>query len=241
MSLGEYAMTARAVFLTFIALAAPAHAQTGDQDQPVYQYGTPAAGLGVYADTGHQVGVAIVSGDSGNRAQFAATKAQAWLDHGMADSLAAESTNDPASLSLIRRDGTCTLRLSQKDHADNTITVPCLELPAFADGMRRASGQQRVYFDFQVEKQAGMMPGNPTPKYPESLRRAMVSGQVLAQFVVDTNGLAELSTFKVLKSTNPQFDDAVWRVLPDMRFTPARIGGHKVKQLVQEPFSFAIH
>jgi protein TonB len=96
------------------------------------------------------------------------------------------------------------------------------------------------YFDFQVEKQAGTVPGSPTPVYPEMLRSAGIEGEVLAQFVVDTNGRADMSTFKVLKSTQDAFTDEVKRALPKMRFYPAEIGGHKVKQLVQEPFSFAI-
>lgn len=94
------------------------------------------------------------------------------------------------------------------------------------------------YFDFQVEKQAGSVPGSPTPEYPEMLKSAGVEGQVLAQFVVDTSGRADISSFKVLKSDHESFTDAVKRALPRMRFYPAEIGGHKVKQLVQEPFVF---
>jgi protein TonB len=62
----------------------------------------------------------------------------------------------------------------------------------------------------------------------------------LVQYVVDTTGLAVMSTFKVLKATDPAFADAVQTTLPFMRFAPATIGGHRVKQLVQEPFDFAI-
>jgi protein TonB len=32
----------------------------------------------------------------------------------------------------------------------------------------------------------------------------------------------------------------VKQALPAMRFVPAEVGGKKVKQLVQQPFSFAI-
>ena len=37
------------------------------------------------------------------------------------------------------------------------------------------------------------------------LRSANVEGEVLAQFVVDTTGRADMSTFKVLKSTHELF------------------------------------
>jgi periplasmic protein TonB len=96
------------------------------------------------------------------------------------------------------------------------------------------------YFDFQVEKQAGEVPGTPSPKYPEVLRSAGVDGQVLAQFVIDTTGRAEASTFKVIQSTNDAFTSSVKEALPKMRFYPAEVGGHKVKELVQLPFAFNI-
>ena len=94
------------------------------------------------------------------------------------------------------------------------------------------------YFDFQVEKQAGPVPGSPTPEYPEMLRSANIEGEVLAQFVVDTSGKVDMPTFKVLKSTNDAFTDAVKRALPRMKFFPAEIGGRKVKELVQQPYAF---
>ncbi len=49
-----------------------------------------------------------------------------------------------------------------------------------------------------------------------------------------------LDTFKVLKSTHDLFTQSVRTVLPNMRFSPAEIGGRKVKQLVQMPFPFSI-
>jgi len=96
----------------------------------------------------------------------------------------------------------------------------------------------QTYFEFQVEKQVSVMPNNVRPRYPDMLRTANVEGEVLAQFVVDTTGLADMSQFKVLKSTHDMFTSSVRSVLPQMRFYPAEVGGHKVKQLVQMPFQF---
>jgi protein TonB len=58
--------------------------------------------------------------------------------------------------------------------------------------------------------------------------------------VVDTSGRADMNTFKVLKSTNDLFSAAVRSALPRMKFFPAEVGGHKVRQLVQQPFTFNI-
>ncbi|MEP6492811.1 MAG: TonB family protein [bacterium] len=96
----------------------------------------------------------------------------------------------------------------------------------------------QTYFEFQVEKQVSPYPGNTAPRYPDMLRSANVEGEVLAQFVVDTTGRAEMSTFKVLKSTHDLFTNAVRSSLPNMKFYPAEVGGRKVKQLVQMPFQF---
>jgi periplasmic protein TonB len=98
----------------------------------------------------------------------------------------------------------------------------------------------QTYFEFQVEKQVSPLPGNPAPRYPDMLRSANVEGEVLAQFVVDTTGKADMREFKVLKSTHDLFTNAVKAALPNMKFYPAEVGGKKVKQLVQMPFQFSL-
>jgi protein TonB len=97
------------------------------------------------------------------------------------------------------------------------------------------------YFEFQVEKQVAALPDNPRPRYPDMLRSANVEGEVLAQFVVDTSGRAEMNTFKVLKSSHDLFTNSVKSALANMRFYPAEVGGRKVKQLVQMPFVFGLN
>ena len=97
------------------------------------------------------------------------------------------------------------------------------------------------YFEFQVEKQVAATPGNAAPRYPDMLRSANVEGEVLAQFVVDTTGRAEMNTFKVLKSSHDLFTNSVKSALANMKFYPAEVGGRKVKQLVQMPFVFSLN
>ena len=96
------------------------------------------------------------------------------------------------------------------------------------------------YFEFQVEKPVVPAPGSAQPRYPDMLRQAGVEGEVLAQFVVDTTGRAEPGSLKILKSSHDMFVQSVKNALPQMRFIPAEVGGRKVKQLVQQPFSFSI-
>lgn len=97
-----------------------------------------------------------------------------------------------------------------------------------------------VYFDFQVDRPVNPIPGSGSPRYPAALRSAGVSGEVLAQFVVGTDGRVDVSTFKAVRSTDAQFTQAILDALPSMRFTPAQVGDAAVKQLVQQPFVFQI-
>ena len=80
----------------------------------------------------------------------------------------------------------------------------------------------------------------PQPLYPETLLFTGVTGQVLAEFVVDTLGHVELDTFGVIASTNPKFTQAVQRALPEWAYAPAMLGGKRVRQLVQQPFTFVV-
>jgi hypothetical protein len=62
---------------------------------------------------------------------------------------------------------------------------------------------------------------------------------VLVQFVVDTSGLPDMRTFRVLQSSSPFFSAAVREALPGLRFVPARLEGRRGRQIVQQPVTFA--
>ena len=98
----------------------------------------------------------------------------------------------------------------------------------------------QTYFEFQVEKPAEMLQESPRPKYPSVLESSGIAGEVQAQFVVRSDGKADMDTFIVLKSSNELFTQAVKNNLPRMKFSPAMIGGKPVNQLVQQSFQFAV-
>ncbi|HUO51347.1 MAG TPA: energy transducer TonB [Gemmatimonadaceae bacterium] len=107
-------------------------------------------------------------------------------------------------------------------------------------GVEGGTPTDQPLFEFQVEKPVLAKDGNPQPKYPSMLESAQIEGEVLVQFVVDTLGKADMSTFKVLQTKNELFVSEIRRVLPFYRFYPAEAGGHKVKQYVQLPFVFGV-
>ena len=99
----------------------------------------------------------------------------------------------------------------------------------------------KVYTPDQVDVPARSdSMSRPQPLYPEPLLFTGVTGQVLAEFVVDTLGHIEMDTFGVIASTNPKFTQAVQRALPDWAYAPAMLGGKRVRQLVQQPFTFVV-
>ncbi len=97
-----------------------------------------------------------------------------------------------------------------------------------------------VYFAYQVDKAAKEIPGMVAPHYPDSLEAVKLGGEVVAAFVVDTLGVADPNSLKILRSTHPLFSAAVRDVLPRLRYVPAVKDGVKVRQLVQQPFVFNV-
>ena len=63
------------------------------------------------------------------------------------------------------------------------------------------SRDQTTYLDFQVEQPAKVKTVK-TPVYPDHLRASQVEGRVLVQFVVDERGRPDMSSFKVIKSSD---------------------------------------
>jgi TonB family protein len=95
-----------------------------------------------------------------------------------------------------------------------------------------------TFFEFQVDTPVVLREGM-KPRYPAALKKAGISGEVWAQFVVDTTGRVDMRTFKALKSSGLEFTAAVKAVLPTWRLDPAIRQGKKVKQVVQQSFVFS--
>jgi TonB family protein len=81
----------------------------------------------------------------------------------------------------------------------------------------------------------------PAPAYPPWLRVAGIQGQVIVTAVVDTLGLAENGSVRIVRSDNPGFDAAALATVRAARFRPARIYGRAVRVLVQLPVVFRLN
>jgi TonB family protein len=111
--------------------------------------------------------------------------------------------------------------------------------PKSAPQPQRVTDKQ-TYFEFQVENPAQPLPNNVPPRYPHELQLSNIEGSVSAQIVIDTTGLPMMETFHVASSTDTRFNAPVHDALAQWRFTPADVGGKKVKQLLQLPFNFTL-
>ena len=123
----------------------------------------------------------------------------------------------------------------------SVIVVALVLAPAArAQSAATSNAAEQTFFDFQVDQTVRVKTVH-APVYPDRLRAANVDGQVLVQFVVDEHGMAQMNTFKVLKSTDNELTESVKRAISETSYFPAETGGRKVKQLVQQPFKFSTH
>ena len=96
-----------------------------------------------------------------------------------------------------------------------------------------------VYTSDQVDSPARLTSGSATPVYPDSLWRAGASGRVVAEFVVDSAGLIEPESVRIVSATQPAFTSAVTAALGEAVFQPAVLDGKPVRQIVLLPFVFS--
>jgi len=101
-------------------------------------------------------------------------------------------------------------------------------------------GTDSVFTIVDVDTAAARLPESAAPKYPAEMLEQKIQGSVLVQFVVDTTGLADVTSFRVILASRSEFVQSVKDALPGMRFAAARIGAEKVRQLVELPFTFHI-
>ena len=78
------------------------------------------------------------------------------------------------------------------------------------------------------------------PSYPKELMEKGIEGFAAMRFVVDSTGKIDLGTVQTLETTNSGFVAAVREAMPGMRFRPAKMGDHPVRQLAEQLFKFQI-
>lgn len=77
------------------------------------------------------------------------------------------------------------------------------------------------------------------PQYPFEMRRAGINGEVVVEFIVDTNGNVR-NAFAV-RSTQRDFEQAAVQAVSKWTFRPGRKGGRAVNTRMQVPIVFTLN
>jgi hypothetical protein len=159
------------------------------------------------------------------------------------------------SFETVRGQGGATMIWPDGSKADSMIFRLSLERMYSDQRDYVPPGERRLkftafYLPMPVETPAIPLPNQAPPVYPQTNDRERVAGTVLMQLVVDTSGRAIPSTIRDLwpAGTPPltgydgmyykQFVYSVTRWEKQLKFTPARVGGCVVNQLIQQPLIF---
>lgn len=114
-------------------------------------------------------------------------------------------------------------------------------LQARLDSMEAAArATPGTLFEFEAQRPVRPLGPQPALRYPEALRAAGVEGRVMARFEVDTVGLVDTATFRVVGEAEPAFVQAVREILAALRYRPAENKGRRVRQVVVQRFEFAL-
>ena len=105
---------------------------------------------------------------------------------------------------------------------------------------RQFASYDTVFTIAEVDSAVAVDPTSAAPAYPPALQKLGIEGSVVVRYVVDSFGKADLSTLTVVRSSRIEFAVAVREALPNMRFSPAKMGPKAVPQLVEQPFNFRI-
>jgi TonB family protein len=80
----------------------------------------------------------------------------------------------------------------------------------------------------------------PPLAYPAALHAAGVEGTVVIEGIVDTLGLVDPATVRIVSASESGFEDAARRMFVASLFEPARDAGRPVRALIRMPLAFVI-
>lgn len=77
------------------------------------------------------------------------------------------------------------------------------------------------------------------PQYPFEMRRAGIAGEVVVDFIVDTNG--DVQNAFSMRSSQREFENAAIQAVSKWKFKPGRKGGRNVNTHMQVPIVFTLN
>jgi len=107
------------------------------------------------------------------------------------------------------------------------------------EGRPGGLGKGIAVFDISQLDQAPVPKFQARPQYPFEMRRAGISGEVLVDFIVDTNG--EVRNPFAAHSSQREFEAAAVQAVGKWKFRPGRKNGHSVNTHMQVPIVFTLN
>lgn len=98
-------------------------------------------------------------------------------------------------------------------------------------------------FDIEEVLEAGQPPerlGGRIPWYPGLLQRARRGGIVIMQVVIDTTGIPEPGSFRIVVASDSGFIQSARTALLAWVYKPGRVMGHKVQTRVTQPIIYEV-
>jgi periplasmic protein TonB len=102
-----------------------------------------------------------------------------------------------------------------------------------------ASGLKNVFDLKDLDQQPQVRGVQAKPNYPFEMKRAGIPGEVVLQFIVDTNG--DVRDVIVLRSSQREFEAAAQQAVYKWKFRPGRKGGKAVNVRMQIPIVFNLN
>jgi protein TonB len=124
------------------------------------------------------------------------------------------------------------------------IEPPPPDMSAFSKAVvkipetRTGFGKGIEVFDISKLDQAPIPRFQARPSYPFEMRRAGISGDVLVDFIVDTNG--DVRNASAVHSSQREFEAAAVQAVSKWKFKPGRKNGHSVFTHMQVPIVFTL-
>lgn len=116
---------------------------------------------------------------------------------------------------------------------DSASRIPCSLIVH-----RAATAGKRVYRESEVDSSAELVLVNHRgPEYPNE-RTEAIPATVTVRLVIDSSGVADLSTFRPVETAPPDFVLSVREFLRTATYKPARVGGHHVAECALQTFQF---
>jgi protein TonB len=97
----------------------------------------------------------------------------------------------------------------------------------------------KAYDENQVDRAVQVTRAS-VPRYPDALKSVGVQGVVSMRFIVGADGRVEPGSIEVISTPHKLFSEAVRAALLNTRYRPAEAGGHSVRQLVEQAFTFKL-